>query len=128
MEFPNPEKLLLPGMYVQVEMPTGTMDGVFLVPQEGVGRDRRGRPTAMVVNAENVVEERQLTVLEDRGSDWIVSEGLAAGDRVIVAGLQKTGPGATVAPEDLVETAQAAEGAAAPADGAQLAAGDSTAD
>ncbi|TNC47299.1 efflux RND transporter periplasmic adaptor subunit [Rubellimicrobium rubrum] len=129
MEFPNPEKLLLPGMYVQAEMPTGTADGVFLVPQEGVGRDRRGRPTAMVVNAEDVVEERLLTVLEDRGSDWIVSEGLAAGDRVIVAGLQKTGPGATVAPEELATTAEATGGAGpAATDSTELASGDRAAD
>ncbi|MEQ8965498.1 MAG: efflux RND transporter periplasmic adaptor subunit [Azospirillaceae bacterium] len=100
LEFANPEELLLPGMYVQVEMPTGTAEGVFLTPQEGVSRDRRGRPTALVVNADNVVEERSLTVLRDRGSDWIVGEGLSAGDRVIVAGLQKVAPGQTVAPEE----------------------------
>jgi len=100
LQFANPEELLLPGMYVQVEMPTGTAEGVFLTPQEGVSRDRRGRPTALVVNADDVVEERRLTVLRDRGADWIVSEGLAAGDRVIVAGLQKVSPGQTVAPEE----------------------------
>ncbi len=118
MEFPNPEKLLLPGMYVQVEVPTGTLPDVFLVPQEGVGRDRRGRPTALVVHAENTVEERLLTVLGDRGSDWIVSEGLVPGDRVIVAGLQKTAPGAVVAPEEREETDPAAGGATAVPDGA----------
>lgn len=100
MQFANPDKLLLPGMYVQVVMPTGNAEGVFLVPQEGVGRDRRGRPTAMVVNADNVVEQRELTVVQDRGADWIVSEGLSAGDRVIVAGLQKIAPGAPVAPQE----------------------------
>nr|WP_209840491.1 efflux RND transporter periplasmic adaptor subunit [Rubellimicrobium aerolatum] len=117
MEFPNPDKLLLPGMYVQVEIPTGAVDDVFLVPQEGVGRDRRGRPTALVVNAGNVVEERLLTVLEDRGSDWVVSDGLQPGDRVIVAGLQRAAPGATVAPEERPEETAMADppaGAAAP--------------
>ena len=67
MKFPNPDRLLLPGMYVQVEMPQGVEKGVVLAPQEGVGRDRRGRPTALVVNAENVVELRDLTVLRARG-------------------------------------------------------------
>ncbi|MGC9370196.1 MAG: efflux RND transporter periplasmic adaptor subunit [Paracoccaceae bacterium] len=100
MEFDNPDGLLLPGMYVQVEMPTQKLDGVFLAPQEGVMRDRRGRPVAWVVNDDNVVEERTLTVLQDRGADWVVSEGLEAGDRMIVAGFQKTGPGATVTPEE----------------------------
>nr|WP_245624886.1 efflux RND transporter periplasmic adaptor subunit [Jannaschia seosinensis] len=100
MSFPNPDGLLLPGMYVQVEMPTGTAGNVFLVPQEGVSRDRRGNPTALVVNAENVVESRDLSVLQDRGTDWIVDGGLESGDRVIVAGLQKIAPGATVTPEE----------------------------
>ncbi|MGC9418261.1 MAG: efflux RND transporter periplasmic adaptor subunit [Rhodovulum sp.] len=100
MEFPNPDKLLLPGMYVQVDMPTGVVPDAMLVPQEGVSRDRRGRPTAMVVTPENTVEQRVLTVIGDRGSDWIVTGGLADGDRLIVAGLQKIAPGATVAPEE----------------------------
>ncbi len=111
MSFPNPDGLLLPGMYVQVEMPTGTAEDIFLVPQEGVSRDRRGNPTAMVANAENVVEERPLTILQDRGSDWIVSDGLEAGDRVIVAGLQKIAPGATVAPEERDEEGSGERGA-----------------
>jgi membrane fusion protein (multidrug efflux system) len=100
MEFANPEGLLLPGMYVQVEMPTQQLEGVFLVPQEGVMRDRRGRPVAWVVSDDNTVEERVLTVLQDRGADWVVSEGLKAGDRMVVAGFQKTGPGATVTPDE----------------------------
>jgi membrane fusion protein (multidrug efflux system) len=109
LEFPNSDSLLLPGMYVQVEMPKGIVQDAILAPQEGVSRDRRGRPTAMVVNAENVVEERVLTVLRDQGSDWIVTGGLADGDRIVVAGLQKIAPGATVAPEE--------RGAAAKGDG-----------
>ncbi|MCO6187746.1 efflux RND transporter periplasmic adaptor subunit [Rhizobium sp. L1K21] len=100
LEFPNPKELLLPGMYVQVEMPQGVIDDAILVPQEGVSRDRRGNPTALIANADNVVEERTLTVLGDRGSDWIVTDGLETGDRVIVEGLQKIAVGATVAPEE----------------------------
>ena len=100
MEFPNPEKLLLPGMYVQVELPQGVAENVVLAPQEGVSFDQRGRPVALVVNAENVVEPRELDVIAARDSSWIVRDGLGAGDRIIVEGLQKTGPGATVAPEE----------------------------
>ncbi|WP_108257732.1 efflux RND transporter periplasmic adaptor subunit [Mangrovicoccus ximenensis] len=100
LTFDNPDKLLLPGMYVQVEMPTAAVSGVYMVPQEGVTRDRRGNPTAMVVNADNVVETRQLEIIQDRGNSWIVESGLNPGDRVIVAGLQKTAPGATVAPQE----------------------------
>ncbi|SFD79471.1 efflux RND transporter periplasmic adaptor subunit [Roseivivax sediminis] len=99
IEFDNPEKLLLPGMYVQVEMPTGTADGVFRVPQEGVTRDRRGNPQAMVVNGENVIEVRALDILQNQGSDWIVRDGLADGDRVVVAGFQRIAEGATVTPQ-----------------------------
>ncbi|WOI58067.1 efflux RND transporter periplasmic adaptor subunit [Palleronia sp. LCG004] len=119
MAFDNPDGLLLPGMYVQVEMPTRTAENVFLVPQEGVSRDRRGNPTALVVNADNVVESRELTILQDRGADWIVEAGLEAGDRVIVAGLQKAAPGATVTPEERSE---------APADDQANAAGPASSD
>ena len=100
MEFPNPDALLLPGMYAQVELPQGIAQGVVLAPQEGVGRDRRGNPTALVVNAEDIVESRELEIVEARGSDWIVSGGLQAGDRLIVEGLQKVQPGAKVVPEE----------------------------
>ncbi|SDE70453.1 membrane fusion protein, multidrug efflux system [Salipiger thiooxidans] len=100
LEFPNPERLLLPGMYVQVEVPQGQINGAILTPQEGVTRDRRGRPVAMVVNAENVVETRELTVQSDQGANWVVTGGLEAGDRIIVAGLQKVSVGMTVTPQE----------------------------
>ncbi|MDZ7603456.1 MAG: efflux RND transporter periplasmic adaptor subunit [Hoeflea sp.] len=103
LQFPNPDEMLLPGMYVQVEMPQGVIENAILVPQEGVSRDRRGDPTAMVVGPDNVVEQRTLTIVSDRGSDWIVTDGLQAGDRLIVEGLQKIAPGATVAPEERAE-------------------------
>ncbi len=115
MEFANPEKLLLPGMYVQVKMPTLSAENVYLAPMEGVVRDRRGRPVAWVVNKDNVVEERQLTVMQDSGQAWVVSAGLNPGDRIVVAGFQKTAPGATVNPEDLQAAAAPAPGAEAPA-------------
>ncbi|MCB1414989.1 MAG: efflux RND transporter periplasmic adaptor subunit [Nitratireductor sp.] len=100
LEFPNPDELLLPGMYVQVEMPQGVVEDIILAPQGAVSRDRRGNPVAMVVNAENIVEQRELTVLGDRGADWIVSDGLEEGDRLIVEGFQKIGVGAPVQPEE----------------------------
>ncbi|MEY8842630.1 efflux RND transporter periplasmic adaptor subunit [Cribrihabitans sp. XS_ASV171] len=100
LEFPNPEQFLLPGMYVQVELPQAIINDAILAPQEGVTRDRRGRPLAMVVNAENKVESRELTVQRDQGNQWVVTGGLSAGDRVIVEGLQKVAPGMTVAPEE----------------------------
>lgn len=129
LEFPNPDQFLLPGMYVQVEMPQGVVENAILAPQEGVTRDRRGRPMAMVVNAENAVESRQLTVQRDQGNQWVVTDGSPAGDRVIVAGLQKVSEGMTVSPQERAadageEAAPAAEepaaedSAEAPADAA----------
>lgn len=100
MQFDNPDLLLLPGMYVQVEMPVEVARDVYLVPQEGVVRDRRGRPMAWVVKKDGVIEERTLSVIQNRGNAWVVEEGLNPGDRVMVAGFQKTAPGATVAPEE----------------------------
>ncbi|MCT4332492.1 efflux RND transporter periplasmic adaptor subunit [Paracoccus sp. YLB-12] len=119
MEVPNPDGFLLPGMYVLADLPQAQLKDVVLAPQEGVTRDRRGRPVAMVVNDQNVVEERLLDIVQDRGTDWVVREGLAAGDRIVVAGLQKIGAGMTVTPEEWTETeadaATAADGSA-PAD------------
>ncbi|MEI4232097.1 efflux RND transporter periplasmic adaptor subunit [Roseovarius sp. D22-M7] len=103
MQFDNPDLLLLPGMYVQVDMPVEVAEAVFLVPQEGVIRDRRGRPRVWVVNADNVIEERAVNIVQDQGNRWVVDEGLSDGDRIVVAGFQKTGPGATVVPEPRAE-------------------------
>jgi membrane fusion protein (multidrug efflux system) len=109
LQFDNPQLLLLPGMYVQVEMPVDVAENVYLVPQEGVVRDRRGRPSAWVVNGEGVIEERPLTIVQDRSADWVVSDGLAAGDRIVVEGFQKAAPGATVTPEERPEDSAQAQ-------------------
>ncbi|MEQ8291443.1 MAG: efflux RND transporter periplasmic adaptor subunit [Roseovarius sp.] len=103
LRFDNPDLLLLPGMYVQVEMPVDVAENVFLVPQEGVVRDRRGRPNAWVVNGEGVIEERPLTIVQDRGDNWVVTDGLAEGEKLVVEGFQKAAPGATVTPEERAE-------------------------
>ncbi|MFD1798119.1 efflux RND transporter periplasmic adaptor subunit [Paracoccus aurantiacus] len=115
MEFANPDNLLLPGMYVLADIPQAELKGVILAPQEGVTRDRRGRPIAYIVNAENTVEERSLDIVQDHGNAWVVREGLAPGDRLIVEGLQRVAPGAPVTPEERSD--DAADGQAAPAAG-----------
>ncbi|WBU52791.1 efflux RND transporter periplasmic adaptor subunit [Paracoccus sp. SCSIO 75233] len=111
MEVANPDKLLLPGMYVLADIPQAELTGMILAPQEGVTRDRRGRPVAYVVNAENIVEERMLDIIQDRGNAWVVRDGLADGDRIIVAGFQRIGPGMPVTPEERQDAPP--EGAAA---------------
>ncbi|TRW99204.1 efflux RND transporter periplasmic adaptor subunit [Paracoccus sp. M683] len=117
MEFPNPDNLLLPGMYVLAEIPQAEIQGVVLAPQEGVTRDRRGRPVAYVVNADNVVEERMLDIVQDRGNTWVVREGLNDGERLIVEGFQRIGAGMTVTPEER-QAEPAADAAAAATDAA----------
>jgi len=94
--FPNPKQELLPGMFVRARLTEAVDDNALLVPQQGVTRDQKGRPTAMVVNAENKVEIRQLEAGQAVGDKWVIQSGLKAGDRVIVEGVQRVKAGATV--------------------------------
>ena len=100
VEFANPDQLLIPGMYVRVRMPQGFVKNAALVPQKAIMRDRRGQPVAWVVNKDNVIEPRPLTIAQDQGNQWIVSSGLAAGDLIMIDGFAKARPGATVAPAE----------------------------
>ncbi len=104
IEFPNPNQIVLPGMYVTAHLPVEVLRGAVLAPQQGVARNRRGQPTAMVVDENNTVAERILTVRGTEGNKWIVTDGLEAGDKLIVAGLQKIGVGVTVAPTEEPES------------------------
>ncbi|WP_253549209.1 efflux RND transporter periplasmic adaptor subunit [Herbaspirillum rubrisubalbicans] len=96
-EFPNPKRLLLPGTYVRTKVEQAVDDQALLVPQQAVMRDAGGS-IVMVVNAENKVEPRPVKTGGARGNNWQVLDGLKEGDRVIVEGLQKVRPGATVKP------------------------------
>lgn len=95
-EFPNPDLLLLPGMFVRAVVQEGVNDSAILVPQRGVSRNAKGEPVAMVVGAGEKVEARPLKVDRAIGDQWLVAAGLAAGDRVILEGLQKARPGTPV--------------------------------
>jgi len=113
--FPNPNQQLLPGMYVRAVLEEGVRENAILVPQQAVSRDPRGNAVAMVVAADGTVQQRQLRADRTIGDRWLVSEGLAAGDRVIVEGLQRVRPGA---PAKAVEkAAQPAAPSPAPAKG-----------
>ncbi|MBY4697060.1 efflux RND transporter periplasmic adaptor subunit [Burkholderia latens] len=94
--FPNPGRVLLPGMFVRARIEEGVNENAFLVPQIGVTHDQKGQAIAMVVNASNKVEPRPLKTTGIQGQNWIVEGGLQAGDRVIVQGVDKVRPGATV--------------------------------
>ncbi|HGO6073518.1 TPA: efflux RND transporter periplasmic adaptor subunit [Burkholderia cepacia] len=113
--FPNPGRVLLPGMFVRARIEEGVNENAFLVPQIGVTHDQKGQAIAMVVNASNKVEPRPLKTTGMQGPNWVVEGGLQAGDHVIVQGVDKVRPGATVktVPAQLAPAADAASGAAA---------------
>ncbi|MFP1683243.1 efflux RND transporter periplasmic adaptor subunit [Alloalcanivorax sp. C16-1] len=96
--FPNPDSDLLPGMFVRARLPQGERDNAILVPQKGVTRDPNGNATALVIGAEDKVEQRKVTTERAVGNQWLISDGLKAGDRLIIEGLQKIRPGAKVKP------------------------------
>ena len=93
---PNPDKLLLPGMYVRAVVSNAIIENALLVPQRGVTHDAKGQATAMVVTDDETVEVRAVDVGSTLGPDWLVRAGLSAGDRVVVEGLQKIAPGTRV--------------------------------
>jgi membrane fusion protein, multidrug efflux system len=92
---PNPGQRLLPGMYVQARVVSGARQQALLVPQQAVARDPKGNTSVLLV-ADGKVEQRPIRVSRTVGDAWLVESGLVAGDRVIVAGLQKIRPGAAV--------------------------------
>lgn len=94
--FPNPKYTLLPGMFVRAIVEDGIDDQALLVMQQGVTRDVKGNATALVLDKSDKVEQRIITVDRAIGNKWLVTGGLAAGDRIVVEGLQKVKPGLTV--------------------------------
>ena len=96
--FPNPDGLLLPGLYVRAKLVEGIRQQAIMAPQQGISHDPRGRATAMVVNARNKVEPRVVTTDRAVGDKWIVTGGLKPGDRLIVEGLVNLQPGTVVRP------------------------------
>lgn len=93
---PNPDYLLLPGMYVRAVVREGTAKGAILVPQQGVTRNPKGEAIAWVVDEQNTVQQRKLNIDRAIDNQWLVISGLSAGDRVIVEGRMNVKPGATV--------------------------------
>ena len=114
----NPDQVLMPGMFVRAVLGSGVRPNALLVPMQGIARDPKGDTSAMVVDAEGKVAVRPVKVSRTIGDKWLVEDGLKAGDKVIVEGLQKIGPGMPVqATEKGAEAAKpAAAPAAAPAD------------
>ena len=109
--FPNPNNQLLPGMYVRAALEEGVRENGILVPQKGITRDTTGAPSALVLNAENTVEKRAVKTARAIGSQWLIEDGLQAGDRLIVEGIQKVKPGQ---PAEVIQTAESPQRSQSP--------------
>lgn len=96
MLFPNPQTVLLPGMYVRAVVQEGVQAGAILLPQQCVSRNMRGEATALIVNASDKIESRVLKIDRAIANKWLVREGIASGDRVVAEGFQRIAPGVAV--------------------------------
>lgn len=97
-EFPNPQRVLLPGMYVRAKLEQGVSDAAITVPQQAIVRTNEGA-TVLIVGADNKVVSQPVTANANDGNNWVVSSGLKGGERIVVEGFQKAKPGATVNPQ-----------------------------
>jgi membrane fusion protein, multidrug efflux system len=109
--FPNPNHLLLPGMFANAKIVQGVIPNAYLIPQIAITRTPTGQAIAMIVNAKGAVESRPVTTAGVQGKDWIVTEGLATGDKVIVDGIAKVKPEQQVVAKPYQPKAAAPQGA-----------------
>ncbi len=105
---PNPRNLLLPGMFLRAVVQEGVMEQAILAPQQGVIRTPKGEPVAWIVDESGKVQQRPLTLNRTIGNAWLISSGLAAGDRVIVEGMLNVRPGTVVKAVPLSATKETA--------------------
>jgi len=108
-EFPNPERKLLPGMFVHALLKEGTQQDALLVPQQAVSRDTRGVPSVWVVKADHSVERREVETLRSVGNAWLIGKGLQSGEQVVTEGIQRVRSGITVKPVPASNVALVAE-------------------
>ena len=97
--FPNPDKVLLPGLYVRANLVEGVRPDSIVIPMQCVMRDAKGNASVWVIDAENKIATRKITASRSIGTSWLVESGLKAGDRVVFEGFQRTRAGATVSPK-----------------------------
>lgn len=112
MTYPNPDKTLLPGMYVEVDMPQAIDKNAIALPQDAVMRDTMGNPYVWVVD-DGKVAQRSVKVATSEGNTWIVTDGVRSGDQVMTSGFQKVRPGApvTIVPDGAAQGDAAKAGA-----------------
>ena len=106
--FPNSQGLLLPGMFVRATIEEGVREAAILAPQQGITHARDGTATALIVGANDTVEKRSVDLDRALGDSWVVTRGLAAGERLIVGGKQKIKPGMQVAVREQVASGDGA--------------------
>ena len=106
---PNPERLLLPGMFVREQIQEGVRQDTVLAPQQGISHNQKGEPTALVVGPDDTVELRTVETGQAVGDQWLVTSGLKPGDRLIIEGTQMAKPGSKVQPEEYRPPAPAAK-------------------
>ncbi|WP_367871927.1 efflux RND transporter periplasmic adaptor subunit [Luteolibacter sp. Populi] len=116
-EFPNPDRILLPGMFARIKVVQAVKENVVTVPQRAVTRTATGMGSVMVVDDSNHVQLKMIETQDAIGDKWVVSSGLNAGEKVIIEGLLKARPGAQVAPEPYLPAVKTATGQATPKDG-----------
>jgi len=119
-EVPNPDKLLLPGMFARGRLEQAVNNEALTLPQRAVARNANGKGTVMIVTTDNKVEPREVTADTAVGDKWIIANGVKAGERVIIEGLQKVRPGAVVKAVPFEPSAPAAAAASANSKGANL--------
>ncbi|MFW2080499.1 efflux RND transporter periplasmic adaptor subunit [Acinetobacter guillouiae] len=117
--FSNPNHLLLPGMFANAQIVQGVIPNAYLVPQAAITRTPTGQAIAMLVNAKGVVESRPVTTVGVQGKDWIVTQGLNTGDKVIVDGIAKVKPEQAVVAKPYQPQAAAPQAGAKPGTAAQ---------
>ena len=108
---PNPQNLLLPGMFLRAVVQEGIAANAILVPQQGVSRNPKGQPIALIVDETGTVQQRFLQLDRAIDDQWLISSGINAGDRIIVEGMLNVRPGATVKAVPLSSSAKSGEGA-----------------
>jgi membrane fusion protein, multidrug efflux system len=96
MLFPNPKGVLMPGMFVRAVVQEGVRKDVLLIPQQAISRDPKGNPLTFIVDEKGMAQQKPLALDRAIGDSWIVSSGLAPGERVIVEGVLNVRPGAPV--------------------------------
>lgn len=102
--FPNPQKELLPGMYVRAQIQQGVRQHAILIPQKTLARDNTGSPVVYVVNKDNAIEKRKVQTVKTVGDQWLLESGLESGEKIVLEGIQKVKPGQTVELETTPKT------------------------